>query len=114
MAAVAEIGDQLEPALGLVEHRLVDLVGDGGHQDVGRAHGVGELLLSHRLVVEIEPGIEQLAHPRLDAVRQLARDDNQRLLSDRHRNRSRVLKMRLNAQVRATFPHSAEPRFSAR
>ncbi len=37
--------------------------------------------LGHRLVVDVEPGVEQFAHPRLDDVGQLARDDDQRLLS---------------------------------
>ena len=33
--------------------------------------------LAHRLVVDIEPGVEQLAHAGLDAVGQLARDDDE-------------------------------------
>ena len=40
--------------------------------------------LAHRLVVEIEPRVEQLAHARFDAVRQLARDDDQRLFAFGH------------------------------
>ena len=38
----------------------------------------------HRLVVEIEARVEQLPHARLDAVGQLAGDDDQRLLGFRH------------------------------
>ena len=33
--------------------------------------------LRHRHVVEVEARVEQFAHPRLDDVRQLARDDHQ-------------------------------------
>ena len=40
--------------------------------------------LAHRLVVEIEPRVEQLAHPRFHGVRQLARHDDQRLLAFCH------------------------------
>ena len=36
------------------------------------------------LVVVIEPGLEQLPHARFDALRQLARDDDQRFLGFRH------------------------------
>ena len=79
--AVAEIGDQLQLLARLRDHRGVDAVGDGRHQHVGGLHGLGELGLAHRLVVEVEPRVEQLAHPRLDGVRQLARDDDQRLLA---------------------------------
>ena len=64
---------------GLVEHRGVDPVGHGRHQHVGGFHRLGQLGLGHRLVVEVEPGVEQFAHARLDAVGQLARDDDQRL-----------------------------------
>ena len=44
----------------------------------------GELGLAHRLVVDVEFRVEQLAHARLDTLRQLARDDHQRLLPVRH------------------------------
>jgi len=33
-----------------------------------RLHGFGEFRLAHRLVRGVEPGIEQLHHPRLDDV----------------------------------------------
>ena len=69
---------------GLLEHRGVDAVGDGRHQHVGGLHRLGELGLAHRLVVEVEPRVEQLAHARFDAVRQLARDDDQRFFGLRH------------------------------
>ncbi len=77
--AVAEIGDQLNLALGLLEQLFVDQVGDGGHQDIGRTHGIGDLLVGQRRIVEIELRVEQLAHAGLDRVRQFARDDNERL-----------------------------------
>ena len=68
----------------LAEQRGVDPVGDGRHQHVGDLHGLGELGLAHRLVVEVEPRVEQFAHARFDRVRQLARDDDQRLLAFCH------------------------------
>ena len=69
---------------GLGEHAAVDPVGDGRHQHVGDLDGLDQLGLAHRLVVEVQPRVEQLAHARLDAVRQLARDDHQRLLRRCH------------------------------
>ena len=88
--AVAEIGDQLELLAGLAEDADIDAVGHGGHEHVGDLRGLGEIGLAHRFVVEIEAGIEQFAHARLDDVRQLAGDDNQRLPALRHaRTRSR-------------------------
>ena len=67
---------------GLVEDLVRYLVGDGRHQHVGRAHGVRDLFRRHRRVVEIEPGVEQFAHPGLDGVGQLARDDDQRFFAE--------------------------------
>ena len=43
---------------------------------------VDEFFLAHRLVVDIEAGVEKLAHPRLDHVRQLAREDYERFFLD--------------------------------
>ena len=60
-----------------LEHRGVDPVGHGRHQHVGDLHGLGELGLAHRLVVEVEPRVEQFAHARFHGVRQLARDHDQ-------------------------------------
>ena len=82
--AVAEIGDQFQLAVGLLEKLFGDLVGDGGYQDIGRADRIGDLFRRQRRIVEIEPGVEQLAHAGLDRVRQLARDDNERLFLNRH------------------------------
>ena len=82
--AVAEIGDQLEGRPGLLDQGGVDAVGDGGHQHVGLAHGGHQLGLGHGAVVDVEPGVEQLAHARLDRIGQLARDDDERLFSARH------------------------------
>ena len=59
----------------------VDPVGHGRHQHVGGLQRLAELGLGHRLVVEIEAGVEQLAHARFDAVGQLARDDHQRFFA---------------------------------
>ena len=40
----------------------------------------GEFAARHRLVVDVEPGVEQFAHARLDDVGQFARDDHERFL----------------------------------
>ena len=74
----------LQLAVGLLEQLLGDLVGDGRHQHVGGAHRLGDLLRRHRRIVEIEPRVEQFAHAGLDRVRQLARDDDERLFLNRH------------------------------
>ena len=68
----------------LIEHVLADHVGHGRHQYVGGADGFGDLLGCHRRVVEIEPCVEQLTHPGLDRVRQLAGNDDERLFLHRH------------------------------
>ena len=44
--AVAEIGDQLEPLAGLIDHLGVDLVGDGRHQHVGALRRLDEFGLA--------------------------------------------------------------------
>jgi hypothetical protein len=82
--AVAEIGDQSQLAVRLLKKFFGDHVGDGRHQDIGRADRIGELFRRQRRIVEIELCVEQLAHPGLDRVRQLARHDNERLFLDRH------------------------------
>ena len=82
--AIAEIGDQLELLARFRQHRRIDAVGDRRHQHVGNFHRVGELVLGHRSVVGIEPDVEKFPHPQLDAVGQLAGDDDQRLFGLRH------------------------------
>ena len=71
---VAEIGDQLHLFAGLGDHGGVDLIGDGRHQNVGFAHRLDDLGLRHRLVFEVEAGVEQFAHPGLDEFGQSPRD----------------------------------------
>ncbi len=56
-------------------------VGHGRHQNVGGLHRLDQLRLRHRHVVEVQPRIEQFAHARFDALRQLARHHHQRLFS---------------------------------
>jgi hypothetical protein len=43
--AVAEIRDQPELAVGLLEQVFADCVGNGRHEHVGRAHRLGNLLV---------------------------------------------------------------------
>jgi len=69
---------------GLFDHRRIDAVGDGGDQNVGRLHGRDELVLGAGHVVDIQVGIEQLAHPCFDGLRQFARDDDFRSFLGRH------------------------------
>jgi hypothetical protein len=91
--AVAEIGDQLEVRPRLTDHRSIDAVGDGRHQHIGGGDRLDELGLRHRGVFDVQPGVEQLAHARLDLVGQLARHNHERLLAGhctpRRRSRSR-------------------------
>jgi hypothetical protein len=82
--AVAEIGDQAQLAVGLVDDVGGDVVGDGRNQHVGGARGFRDLVGRHRRVVEIDPRVEQLAHPRLDRIRQLARYHDEGLFLHRH------------------------------
>ena len=65
--AVAEIGDQLQVLAGLGDHAGVDRVGDGRDENVRLAQNLDDLGFRHRLVVEVELGVEQLAHARLDS-----------------------------------------------
>jgi hypothetical protein len=77
--AGAERGDQLQLGPGLGEHAAVDLVRHRRHQDVGALGRVDQLGRAQRLVVGIEPGVEQLHEPGFDGVGKLARHDHQRL-----------------------------------
>jgi hypothetical protein len=79
-----ERGDEAQSRPRFAEHRRIDAVRHGGNQHVGLLDGGDKLRLAQGLIVEIEAGHEQLHHPRLDRVGQLARDDDQRLLR-RHR-----------------------------
>ena len=67
---IAEIGDQPHLIARLRDHRRIDVVGDGRHENVSLAHRLDDLGLRHRLVLEVEPGVEQLAHAGLDQLRQ--------------------------------------------
>ena len=69
---------------GLLDQRRVDAVGDGRHQHVGFLDRRDQLGAAHRPVVEVQPRVEQFAHARFDLVRQLARDDDERLLAAGH------------------------------
>ena len=68
----------------LGDHRTVDPIGDGGDEDIGLANGSDQFRLGERTVVDVQPGIEELAHARLDLIRQLARDHDERLLPACH------------------------------
>lgn len=57
--AGAELGDQLQLRTGLCQQAAVDPVGDGWHQNVGLAHGGGQLRRAHGIVGRVEPDIEQ-------------------------------------------------------
>ncbi len=74
--AVAEIGDQPHLLAGLRDHRRVDVVGDGRDKHIGLAHGLDDFRLRHRLVLEVEAGVEQFAHSRFDEFGEPPRDDH--------------------------------------
>jgi hypothetical protein len=76
--AVAEIGDQLQLRAGLGQQGAIDPVRHGRHQDVRRLDRLGELGMAHGSVGDVEARVEQLAHARLDRIRKLARDDDER------------------------------------
>lgn len=82
--AIAEIGDELQTLAGLGNERGIDSIRDRGNKNVSFLDRSHELGLRHALVVEIEARVEQLAHARFDLVRQLAGDDDERLLPDGH------------------------------
>ena len=75
--AIAEIGDQLHLIACLRDHARGDLIGDGRHQHVGFADRLDKFALAHRLVFDIQPRVEQFAHPRLDELGQPPRDDDE-------------------------------------
>src|SRR5271170_998522 len=68
----------------MAEHGPIDLIRHRRHDDIGDFGGFGKVRLAHRLVVEIKPRVEQLAHAGFDAIRQLAGDHNQRLFARCH------------------------------
>jgi len=71
--ASAEIGDQFQLIAGLVEDGLVDAVGDGWNQHLGRLRRLDQFGLAHGLVVCVETRVEQFHHPRLDNVGEFPR-----------------------------------------
>ncbi len=81
---ISKIGDELELVPRFAQHRYIDAVGYGRHQDVGVFHRFGELALSHGLVVRVEAGVKKFPHTQLDRIGQLACHDDQRLLGFRH------------------------------
>jgi hypothetical protein len=72
----AVVGDQAQVGSGLGEEPRVDAVGDRRHQDVGLAHGAGEFLGGHRVIVGVEGDVEKLLHPGLDRHGKTPRDDD--------------------------------------
>ena len=77
----AEIGHQPEAVAGLGEHPLVDAVGQGRNEDVGGLHRLHQLLARQGVIVVVEPRVEQLHHPRLDDIGELAGDEDEGFLS---------------------------------
>src|SRR5690606_25662624 len=75
----AEIGDELELRPGLRNNRPVDAIRNRRDQNVGGFGRFDDLRGAHRLVVDVEARVEQFAHPRLDDIWKLARDDDYRL-----------------------------------
>ena len=71
-----EIGDQLELLASAGDQFSIDSVRDRWSQNVGAIHRRRQGLGVHRGVVEVELGVEQLAHTGFDRVRELACDDD--------------------------------------
>ena len=65
---------------GLADHRSVDAVRHGRDEHIMALHGGDEFRLRLRRVVDVELGLEELAHARLDRIRQFPRDEHARLL----------------------------------
>ena len=76
--ARAERRDELQIRAGTVDQRGIEIVGHGRNQNLGLGHRLREFALAERMVVEIEPAVEQLHHARFDLVGQFARDDHER------------------------------------
>ena len=76
--ARAEARQQLEAGAGGFQALRVDAVGHGRHQHVRPAHGVEQFGAVPLPVAVVQLGAEQLHHPRLHRVRELARDDDER------------------------------------
>jgi hypothetical protein len=68
--ARAEVGDHLQLLAGAVDQGRVDLVGDGGHQNLGPLNGGFERRTVHGRVLEVQLGVEKLAHTGLDRIRE--------------------------------------------
>ena len=68
--ARAEVGDHLQLFAGAVDQVCVNEVGDGGRQDLGPLNRRLQRRPVHRLVLKVQLGVEQFAHPRFDRVRQ--------------------------------------------
>ena len=100
--AVAEIGDKLHLLARLGDHRSVDVVGDGRHENVRLAHRLDDLGLGQRLVFEIEASVEQLAHTGLDKFGQPPRHHHQGFLLGHERR-----PLRPCGAIAATAPISA-------
>ena len=54
---------------GLGDQRRVDAVGDGRHQHIGFLDRRHQFRLGHRPIVDVQAGVEELAHARFDLVR---------------------------------------------
>jgi hypothetical protein len=83
--AISEVRDQLELIPRLAQYGRIDAIGDRRNQNVGCSHRFGKLALGHGLVVGVEAGIEKFPHSQLDRIGQLARHNDQRLFTFRHR-----------------------------
>ena len=72
--AVGKACDQFQLRSGLFDQRCIDPVGEGRNEHVGALHRCHEFRLAARRVVDVELGVEQLAHARFNDIRQFAGD----------------------------------------
>ncbi len=80
VSAIAKIGDKLELGAGSSNQFGIDAVGDRRHQNPGPLHGGNERIAGEGFVGLVPDQIKQLAHPRLDSLRQTAGQDDKRFL----------------------------------
>ncbi|ENN84449.1 hypothetical protein RHSP_22289 [Rhizobium freirei PRF 81] len=103
IGAVGETGNQLHLRPGLIDQLSVDAVRHRGHQHVDRSDSLNEFGLGARTIVNVEFGIEELAHPRFHCIRQFARDVDFRFFLRRHGERRCLVQMLLTKK-RDNFP----------
>ena len=74
-----EIGDQLERGSGARQKTRINPIGNGRDQHLGALKRVKELVLPHRLVGQVQLGVEQFTHTGLHRIGEFACNNDFRL-----------------------------------